>query len=338
VRETVVRPLLHALGYKQFTANNIRTEVPLRYPNLFLGKKKRKDPPLRGKADYVCEVISHGRWVVEAKASNVEISRDDIEQAHSYSAHPEIRAIYFLVTNGRHFVVHAVSGPDEPILEWKAEEQQSIWVNLQNLLGPAAIVQRSKLVLPSPGKALTLGLRSEARIVGGMISYDFFDSLDPVFSASLKPFVGLRATVLGETVRRDPDGMIHGVMRLAGPNAEWDRINALVGYDKLEFRTSDEYISSDSEQPNIFQNVLHAVIPAGTHIKAMLGLPPDGVTLRFPVRCAAFTQAVGFFDGKRFSGFFEIEQAFELPEQARHFGMQQLSSFQCGGEAVIHLE
>jgi hypothetical protein len=69
VREVIVRPLLHALGYRQgSTAATILTEKSLRYSKQFLGRKKpEKDADLVGRADYVCEVVSFGRWVVEVK-------------------------------------------------------------------------------------------------------------------------------------------------------------------------------------------------------------------------------------------------------------------------------
>jgi hypothetical protein len=58
VREIIVRPLLHKLGYKHGTKANIRTEVSLRYERAFLGRKKpTKDPPLAGRADYICDAI-----------------------------------------------------------------------------------------------------------------------------------------------------------------------------------------------------------------------------------------------------------------------------------------
>jgi hypothetical protein len=65
VREEIVRPLLQQLGYQRGTDNNIRTEVTLRYARQFLGHKKSNDPDLVGRADYICEVISLARWVVE---------------------------------------------------------------------------------------------------------------------------------------------------------------------------------------------------------------------------------------------------------------------------------
>ena len=75
VRETIVRPLLHALGYEYGTAAHIRTEVPLRYSKVFLGRKNpKKDPDLTGRADYVCEVVSYAKWVVEVKSPAADLT------------------------------------------------------------------------------------------------------------------------------------------------------------------------------------------------------------------------------------------------------------------------
>jgi len=109
VREIIVRPLLHELGYRQGTEATIKTEISFRYGKAFLGRKKPDTDPdlaeLRGRADYICEVISYGRWVVEAKAPGEAFTIDDAQQAHTYAAHPEVAAIFYLVTNGREFVI-----------------------------------------------------------------------------------------------------------------------------------------------------------------------------------------------------------------------------------------
>jgi len=66
VREVIVRPLIERLGYRHGTDANIVTEKTLRYEKAFLGRKNpKKDPPLVGKADYICEVVSFGSWVIE---------------------------------------------------------------------------------------------------------------------------------------------------------------------------------------------------------------------------------------------------------------------------------
>ncbi len=125
IREEVIAPLLRLLGYQSGTANNIIREQSLRYPRLFLGRKDpKKDPELRGKADYILEVGGRLRWVVEAKSPEVAIDIDAIEQAWTYSNHPEVRAIYFAVSNGRRITVfRTADGPNAgPVLSLAYEE------------------------------------------------------------------------------------------------------------------------------------------------------------------------------------------------------------------------
>ncbi len=84
VRELIVRPLLHQLGYRQGTEANIETEKVLRYKKIFLGRKNPdKDPDLVGRADYTCKVLSYAGWVVEVKSPKHDLDVEDAYQAHT---------------------------------------------------------------------------------------------------------------------------------------------------------------------------------------------------------------------------------------------------------------
>jgi hypothetical protein len=79
VREDVIAPLLHRLGYSSGSNYDIIREQLLRYPRQFLGRKDaKKDPELRGKADYVLEIEKRLTWVVEAKPPSTPIRIDDV--------------------------------------------------------------------------------------------------------------------------------------------------------------------------------------------------------------------------------------------------------------------
>ncbi len=103
VREEIIAPLLRHLGYRSGTANNVVREQHLTYSQLSLGRKKSSDPYLRGKADYICEAGGRVRWVIEAQAPGESLNSAIEEQAWSYAVHPEIRAVYFVVSNGHQF-------------------------------------------------------------------------------------------------------------------------------------------------------------------------------------------------------------------------------------------
>ena len=82
VREEILSPLIRALGYRSGTIHNVIREQSLRYPKAFLGRKNpKKDPILRGKADYILEAHGSIRWVIEAKAPDVIVGLDEIEQS-----------------------------------------------------------------------------------------------------------------------------------------------------------------------------------------------------------------------------------------------------------------
>lgn len=185
VREEIIRPFLHRLGYRRGTQNNIRTEQTLRYPRQFLGRKNPKsDPLLRGRADYICEVIPYARWVVEAKSPEADLSVNDVQQAHSYATHPEVGAFYSLLTNGRLFRLYATTNPSVPLLEWNFNETDMRWIEISNILGPAAIKRLSHLIVPVPGKPLAIGLRPIIEIVGGpLLTQSMYQTLQPFRNA-----------------------------------------------------------------------------------------------------------------------------------------------------------
>ena len=99
IREEIVTPLLRHLGYRSGTHHNVIREQLLSYPKSFLGRKKNTDPILRGRADYICEAHNKIRWVIEAKSPDAPLDQDAQEQSWTYANHPEIRAVYFCLTN-----------------------------------------------------------------------------------------------------------------------------------------------------------------------------------------------------------------------------------------------
>jgi len=83
---------------------------------VYLGRKdSKKDPVLRGKADYILEAGGEVRWVIEGKAPSCAIDADEIEQAWTYANHPEVRAVYFSLCNGKRLSVYQTNrGAESP--------------------------------------------------------------------------------------------------------------------------------------------------------------------------------------------------------------------------------
>lgn len=313
VREEIVRPLLHRLGYnvKPDSRARIRTEVPLRYSKSFLGRKdSKRDPDLRGQPDYVCEVIAAGRWIVEVKSPKKALDRDDVQQAFTYATHPDVAAYWFLLTNGREFRLHSIRSPESPVLQFPLEALDGTFLTLAGILSPEALERDAKRDRVDVGKPIIVGLRSTARIVGGYLTYAEYLTTNPLMAQEFSKVGSVRATVTGQTVKRNDQGRIQASMILVGPFPVWDEMNRLAGIHSYDFETADEFVSINREKPTIFQGITTGRVPANTSMQARPHMP--AISLPFAVQMTAFTEAVGFYEDLHFRGTFYIVQNYDV--------------------------
>jgi hypothetical protein len=298
---------LQRLGYGVAAPARVKTEEPLKYS---LGRKKRTDPVLRGVCDYVCEVVSYGRWVVEAKGGAETLTDDDAEQAHTYTHHPAVAGFFYLVTNGGLFRLYD-RDPKRPLLEWTLGEMDQKWSIIENLLSPAAIMRRAQVYAVDVGKPLAQGMGSSARIVGGFLTYDEFFSSNAQLLAQLSKHVGLRGTFTGSAISRTESGLIRARIEVAAPYKEWDELNKLAGITGYELETAEEAISTDPDKPTIFQGVFSGNLKRGLRVRF-----PGGPYQRLPlgVTMAADVQAVGYLEDRKFLGTFRIGYSYSVDE------------------------
>jgi hypothetical protein len=309
VREIIVRPLLDRLGYKHGTVANIRTEVPLRYDRAFLGRKNpKKDPPLVGRADYICDATSYGRWAVEVKAPNHALTQDDVEQAHTYCAHPEICASYFILTNGREFRLYSTGKLDEALLSWLYEETSNYMMTIFNVIGYEAIRKKHEITRPDLSKPLGAGLQSRHKIIGGEVVYGEHRSDHPLLQVdALKGMVG---AVTGIGVERTSDGRLHATVTVLSPYQQFHELNRLAGVENFEFFCSDEYISNDVERPTIFQNVVEGRLEPGESARFLPGMPE--IILPFGFKFTVVSEATGYVDSATFKGVVAFDYYYEF--------------------------
>lgn len=311
----LVRPLCRALGYTHGNPEaNLRSQISLQYDKVFLGHKNgAKDPILRGRPDFICEVISYARWVVEAKKPSVHLSQDDSYQAHTYATHPEIAAEYYLLTNGREFRLYRVGQPDNAIWHWTKEDTDELLPALRAFLGPAAMKKRAHVTIDK-GKPLAEGLGSTANIIGGHIVYakncsNFTDNLG---------MDGLVNTVVGNRIYRTDEGLIAGEVNLKSAFAHMDAMFDGFGFYPLRFNTAEEYLSSDRERPTLLQGLLSVAMPAGTQFPKT-PLSPGGV-LPINVQASAYVEVLGFLEATKFVGTFAMNCEYSVQNGA-HFGL-----------------
>jgi hypothetical protein len=311
VREIIVRPLIESLGYRHGTEAYIRTEQTLRYGKAFLGRKNpARDPDLVGRADYICGVVSFGRWIVEVKSPAEALSQDTVEQAHTYAAHPEIAASHFLVTNGREFKLYETSRLESPALAWRFQDSDDNSLRLFNVLSPAAVRKRAKANMVDYGKPLGKGLSSQLQIIGGEVIYEEHTGNHPLFQES--SVNGLRLPVVGGSVSRTEDGRIVGRVEVSKP-APILFIGEGGASDAYNFFSASEYISDEPQHPTIFQNLTTLVTPAGRQVN----FPGLGrFAMPFELSVSSFTEAVGYVANGKFVGTMRLSYDLEVSKMA----------------------
>lgn len=214
VREEIITPLLHRLGYKSGTRNNIVRELSLRYPKVSLGRKNPgRDLELRGKADYILEVEGRLLWVLEAKSPAAPISPDDVEQAWTYAKHQEVRAIFFALCNGRKLMVYRTdyAADASPVLSLDYDFERD-FRKLENLLAPEALLREFPETRLDVGVPIAPRLRSLARITGGTLSLRNSSLGAPVVQE-------LQWTVSGGSVQRDESQRLIAFITTTSPRS-----------------------------------------------------------------------------------------------------------------------
>lgn len=298
IREEVIAPLIAKLGYRSGTTNNVIREQLLRYPHSFFGRKDaKKDPILRGKADYILEANLSIRWVIEAKAPDVEIDLEAIEQAYTYANHPEVRAVYFVLCNGKKWMVFQTNlAPQEPpILCLTYEELDSEYQKINNLLSPDSVIRDNPRTQPDTGRPIGEGLRSLVRITSGKISYTSN-------SINLTSVNEVQITITGGSIERDEQNRLITFLTTAHPIRSLQNMNERMGLASFEMHSEDSCISKDASNLTVFRNKRTVVFPKGEKIFDLITWRE--FELHDNMTCCVSTEACGYLDKNSFSGKF----------------------------------
>jgi hypothetical protein len=134
VREELVVPFIKALGYKLTGNSKIIRSKSLVHPYVSIGSKQRK---VSITPDYVFYSDDKPYWILDAKAPSEDIQKSKhVEQAYSYAIHPEIRAEFYALCNGREFALYEIR-KFEPIISFKLDEISEHWDSLYRILNPS---------------------------------------------------------------------------------------------------------------------------------------------------------------------------------------------------------
>lgn len=297
IREEIISPLLRLLGYRSGTPNNIIREQALSYSKAYLGRKKHTDPDLRGRADYICEAENKVRWVIEAKAPTASIIEDDIQQAWTYANHPEVRAVYFVLSNGIEFqIFNTNKGPDEPpFFKCEYPELEKQLTIIKNILSTLAIIRDFEEPLIDVKPPLGDGLRSIVRVTNGHIIFQ-------KNSLSIAHLNELTLSVKSGYAQRNEDGKIIAYINTVSPYAHMQKLNEKFGLHKIEVISESEVFSTDKENPTILENTHDYTLPKG---EVMIDIATmSEVALPHNINLRTYTKVSAYLEGNMFKGDF----------------------------------
>ena len=306
VREEIISPLLREMGYSSGSENNIEYEFSLRYPRFYLGRKDaKKDDYIRGRADYILQVGKEISWVIEAKPPTVDISLDDVQQAFTYAGHPEVRAVYFVLCNGRQLKIYQTNrGPEAgPIYSISYEQLQESRTKeiLFNILSPLALRRDFPARDLHIGPPIGPGLRSSVQINGGHIRYSE-SSLD------FPSFLQMQIAITGGLVERSHDNSLVAYVESQAPVQAIDDFLAKMNLKTIELVSTDTRLSESSTAPTVFHYRKTVIFPAGETLVDINTwqtqvLPED-------IRIIMQSTVSGFLEGNIFSGVIENNATF----------------------------
>jgi hypothetical protein len=300
VREEILAPFIHRLGYRTGGDNQVLREIPLRYPYNYIGKKNHsKDPILRGKPDYILEAKGKVRWVLEAKAPDQEISADILEQAWSYANHAEVRAVYFAISNGRVFQLYQTnkSPGGNPIFSINYEDFDKNFTQIENILSPLSILRDNPDIILDMGKPLAPGFRSIIKVVGGYINYESN-------SVGIAAINQLQTAVTEGDVQRNESGEMIAYLRVLSPIRAFQELNEKLGLSSFEMLSKSEMLSSNPESPTSFVYDYEIAFQKGEKLYNLQNWEP--FFLPGPLTCRVKAEAKGIIIGTTFAGIFVV--------------------------------
>jgi len=291
VRFHIIDPIIRLLGYPDSDNTYLILEEKLEYPFVHIGRRSKKDVPL-GISDYRAGIKGvRGSFVVEAKGGSVDITAREVEQAHSYAAHAQVGANYFVLCNGSVFVIHeTLSGPQAPpLVEIPLTELNARFHEIENILAPLQLERNCqffydrKLKL-APGLASSVRIRSGRYLLSDCNVKFLINNRDvteilrkelPKLAEMDRQIELLRAAfemrVSDGHVRRGDDGKILAHVNFDGVTVHHQQAMEIMGINEASFVTADEFLSSDPSQPTIFESLTDFSISRGTVIPQLFG-------------------------------------------------------------------
>ncbi|WOH71129.1 type I restriction enzyme HsdR N-terminal domain-containing protein [Bradyrhizobium sp. NDS-1] len=314
IRAEIIDPLLRHLGYRSGTEFNIVRERALRYPRRSLGRKKPTDPEIKGRPDYILEMRGVDRWIVEAKPPGFNISLDDIEQAFSYAFLPEVAAGYFVLCNGKRFMIFkTIDGPTAPpLIDLPYEHLGSKLQVVSNVLAPSSFRRSLMSKHIDTARPLAPGWGSTLDIVAGEVEYTEASGSLPQIAEKISRMVGVRLPMDNGFVWR-LDNQIAVKARQGFLHRHHQATSEAIGVGEAIYYSSDSELSTERSQPNIFESTNIYSVPRGQPLFDVF--TQEQSVADIDLKMTTFSEAVGSLEDDRFTGRFfgGAEVVYNLP-------------------------
>lgn len=176
VREEIVVPIIKQLGYSASGENKIVRSKALSHPYISIGSQRRN---LSLVPDYLFLVDGEPYWVLDAKSPSENLLKSKhVEQAYSYAIHPEVRAKFYALCNGKEFLLYEIN-KFHPVLHFSISDIQKYWEHLFRILHPKYLAH-SEVVEYQPDYGLhlqRLGFKTGFRLIQMRINTNSFGKI-----------------------------------------------------------------------------------------------------------------------------------------------------------------
>ena len=283
VRGHVLDPLLREIGYSWDSDHTIVREESISYPFQQLGRKSKRDRPLTGRPDYILDCRGVCKWVLEAKAEGHCLGLNEADQSYSYAVHPEVKALYYCLSDGVRFVVYSTVSktPDDPILELNlAEDYKGSVEILRTFFSRQSLERRVRAVLnvePPPN--------ASRLILGGQVEYQFADAHFITPARELGDRVPnldqMKDLVIGKIypVEKGLIEVVEGNITVSVTIGGRDVIDIShmqrFGLRDMELRAIGDIVSNNPEQPTHLQTMTTASVNKGDSLHSSLAYIPE---------------------------------------------------------------
>ncbi|WP_420010468.1 hypothetical protein [Tateyamaria sp.] len=298
VRFHFIDPLIRKLGYPGDEEVFFKLEEKLEYPYFHIGHKSaKKDQPL-GFPDYRAGLKGRrGSFIVEAKSQKAGLTLADVEQAHSYAAHAQVGANYFVLCDGVRLAVYeTLSGPTHsPLVEMPVEDIEDKYHEIENILSPSRLAENCHVEYDT-GQKLCDGLGSAVKIRAGIYDMQAWDYRILVGGNDVTEM--LKATVpevaqidkdmammqedfelrVGDGIaERDQQGRIQAQVSFVGVTKNNAEVMRLLGIKSMKFATDADFVSVDPNEPTVFESTAEFSVERGTMLPPLFGaaVPAD---------------------------------------------------------------